>query len=109
MLIIRRDSAFMYGNSSVNYGEIKLDAANIELDLNNSTVYAVGVPDSVGDIVGKPVFNDGGSEYEAANMRYNFKSQKGYITNVVTQQGEGYLTGGRTKKDADGAYFTQDG
>ncbi len=109
MLIVRRDSAFMYGNSSVNYGEIKLDAANIELDLNNSTVYAVGVPDSIGDIVGKPVFNDGGSEYEASTMRYNFKSQKGFITNVVTEQGEGYLTGGQTKKDADGAYFTQDG
>lgn len=109
MLILRRDSAFMYGNSSVNYGEIKLDAANIEFDLNNSTVYAVGVPDSVGDIVGKPVFNDGGSKYEASTMRYNFKSQKGFITNVVTEQGEGYLTGGQTKKDADGAYFTQNG
>ena len=29
-------------------------------------------------------------------MRYNFGTQKGYIQNVVTQQGEGYLTGGTT-------------
>lgn len=109
MLIVRRDSAFMYGNSSVGYGDIKLAAANIELDLNNSTVYAVGVPDSTGEVIGKPVFNDGGSEYEAGTMRYNFKSLKGYITNVVTQQGEGYLTGGRTKKDANDDYYIQDG
>ncbi len=109
MVIIRRDSAFMYGNSSVKYGDIKLDAANIELDLNNSTVYAVGVPDSTGELTGKPVFNDGGSEYEAKTMRYNFKSEKGFITNVVTQQGEGYLTGGQTKKDENDDYFIKDG
>ena len=30
-------------------------------------------------------------------MRYNFGS-KGYITNVITQQGEGFVTAGLTKK-----------
>ena len=109
MVIIRRDSAFMYGSSSVQYGDIKLDAANIELDLANSTVYAVGVPDSLGETIGKPVFNEGGSEYEAGTMRYNFKTQKGFITNVVTQQGEGYLTGGQTKKDENGDYYIKNG
>lgn len=109
MVIVRRDSAFMYGNSSVQYGDIKLNAANIELDLNNSTVYAVGVPDSTGEVTGKPVFNEGGTEYEAGTMRYNFKTEKGFITNVVTQQGEGYLTGGMTKKDDDGAFYIKDG
>ena len=109
MVIIRRDSAFMYGSSSVQYGDIKLDAANIELDLANSTVYAVGVPDSLGETIGKPVFNEGGSEYEAGTMRYNFKTQKGFVTNVVTQQGEGYLTGGQTKKDENGDYYIKNG
>lgn len=109
MIIVRRDSAFMYGNSSVTYGEIKLDAANIDIDLNNSTVYAVGVPDSTGEVTGKPVFNESGTEYEAGTMRYNFKTSKGYITNVITQQGEGYLTGGVTKKNEDDSYFIKDG
>jgi len=31
-------------------------------------------------------------------MRYNFGTKKGYITDVITQQGEGYVTAGRTKK-----------
>jgi len=109
MVIIRRDSAFMYGSSSVQYGDIKLDAANIELDLRNSTVYAVGVPDSTGEMTGKPVFNEGGDEYEAGTMRYNFKTEKGFITNVVTQQGEGFLTGGETKKDENGDYYIRNG
>ena len=109
MIIVRRDSAFMFGSSSVSYGNIKLDAANIDLDLNNSTVYAVGVTDSLGEVTGSPVFNEGGTEYEAKTMRYNFKTEKGYITNVVTQQGEGYLTGGKTKKDDEGNYYIENG
>jgi hypothetical protein len=32
-------------------------------------------------------------------MRYNFNTKKGYITDVITQQGEGYVTAGRTKED----------
>lgn len=109
MIIIRRDSAFMYGSSSVRYGDIQLEAANIDLDLNNSTVYAVGVPDSLGELQGKPVFNEGGTTYEAKTMRYNFSTEKGYITDVVTQQGEGYLTGGKTKKDSIGNYYIENG
>ncbi len=109
MVIIRRDSAFMYGNGNVSYGNINLKAANIEMSLGDNTVYAVGVPDSLGDIQGSPVFKEGDDEYEAATMRYNFKSEKGYITNVVTQQGEGYLTGGITKKEDNGDFYIANG
>ncbi|MDE6206560.1 MAG: LPS-assembly protein LptD [Muribaculaceae bacterium] len=109
MLIIGRDSAFMYGSGSVKYGDISLEAAKIEMDLNDNTVFAVGVPDSTGATIGKPIFTEKGTDYEAATMRYNFKSEKGYITNVVTQQGEGYLTGGTTKKDIGDEFYIQDG
>ena len=86
MVIIRRDSAFMFGNGAVQYGDIKLDAAEIQMDLNDNTVFAVGRLDTTGEVIGRPVFNDKGTGYEASTMRYNFKSEKGYITNVVTQQ-----------------------
>lgn len=109
MLLIRRDSAFMYGQSSVTYGNIKLDAAEIEMDLRDNTVFAIGREDTIGEIVGKPVFNDNGTDYEAETMRYNFKSQKGIIRNVVTQQGEGYLTGGTSKKDTANVFYIKDG
>lgn len=98
MLIIGRDSAFMYGKSIVNYGNISLEAAIIRMNLRDNTVFAVGRTDSSGTVEGKPVFLENGTQYEAASMRYNFKTEKGYIQNVVTQQGEGYLTGGTTKR-----------
>ena len=79
------------------------------MNLGDNTVYAVGRPDSVGEVQGSPVFHEGGSDYEAATMRYNFKTSKGLIQNVVTQQGEGYLTGGLTKKDVDDSYYIKNG
>lgn len=109
MLIIRRDSAFMYGNSEVTYGDIKLESANITMDLNGNTVYAVGVPDTAGEIQGRPVFNQGNDSYEAGTMRYNFRTQKGYITDVVTEQGEGYVTGHDAKRDSAGNIYLVNG
>lgn len=106
MLIIRRDSAFMFGDARVTYGEISLDAAEIQMDMRNNTVFALGRPDSTGEIQGKPVFTESGTDYTAETMRYNFESSKGYINNIITQQGEGYLTGGVTKMaDQDNFYF----
>ncbi|MCM1520543.1 MAG: hypothetical protein NC098_07125 [Lachnoclostridium sp.] len=109
LVLVRSDSAFMYGESNVTYGNIHLDAANINIDLKSNTVFAVGAVDSVGDVIGSPIFDDNGTTYEAKTMRYNFGSGYGYITDVITQQGEGYLTGGKTKKIDENMFYSQDG
>lgn len=109
MVLIGQNNAYLYGDSKVTYGDIQLDAARIDLDMDSSTVYAVGVPDSIGEIQGTPVFSDRGTSYKSKNMRYNFKSEKGYITDVITEQGEGYLTGGQSKKVGDNVFFIQNG
>ena len=109
MVLIGRNTAFMYGDSKVSYGNIKLDAEQIEMNLDNNTVYAMGGVDSVGDLFGTPVFEDNGTSYEAKTMHYNFKTEYGYITDVITQQGEGYLTGGQTKKIDENTFYVQHG
>lgn len=101
--------AFLYGKSVVNYQDIQLDAEHIELSLENNTVYAVGRTDSLGQTTGKPIYKDASGEYESETMSYNFKSKRGYITNVITEQGEGYLTGGRTKKTEDDVLYMENG
>lgn len=109
MVMIGRNSMFMYGDAKVDYEDLKLNAAEIELNLDKNEVYAVGVPDSVGEKVGNPVFDQGGASYEATDMRYNFKTKRGIITDVITQQGEGFLTGGTTKKTEDDYYYIENG
>ena len=103
------NNAFLFGESNVEYGQFNLKAQEIRLELDQSTVYARGATDSIGNLFGNPVFKDGGEEYESKQMTYNFKTERGYITDVISEQGEGYLTGGASKKMEDGSFFVQDG
>ncbi len=101
--------AELYGDAEVYYGNISLKAAYIRMRLDSNTIYAKGVIDSTGTMQGKPKFKEGNEEYEAKEMRYNFKTKKGIISGTVTQQGEGYVTAKRTKKVSDDEFCLQGG
>lgn len=90
--------AYLFGDADVKYQTIGLQAEKIEMNMDSSLVFAKFGLDSIGDEFGYPLFKDGDQEYESKTMRYNFNTRKGYITDVITQQGEGYVTAGRTKK-----------
>ena len=109
LVMIGRNSIYLYGDAEITYGDMKLTAAEVWMDMATSNVHAAGVPDSTGTEVGTPVFTDKSGEYESHTMEYNFKSQRGFITDVITEQGEGYITGGRTKKMENGEYYLADG
>lgn len=93
--------AYLYGEGNVKYQQIELQSELIEMNMDSSLVFAKFGLDSVGQEFGFPLFKDGDQQYESKTMRYNFGSKKGYITDVITQQGEGYVTAGLTKKMTD--------
>lgn len=97
----------LYGDAKVTYGTIELEADQIEIDYANSTITAHGVLDSLGRSVGFPVFKDGGKVYETKNMIYNFKTKRARITEVVTQEGDGFLHGESVYKNDKNELFTR--
>lgn len=101
--------AHLYGEGKVNYQNIELTSAIISMNMDSSTVYARGVTDTTGVESGKPVFKDGDTPYESKTMRYNFKTKKGFINNIVTQQGEGYVTSEEGKKGANDEIYMRHG
>lgn len=105
--------AFLYGGSTVTYDDIELNAHEIQMSLDSSLVHANGIKDTASQnprkLIGAPIFKDKSGEYETRTMSYNFKTAKGYITDVTTQQGDGYVTGGTTKKMPDNDIFLEDG
>lgn len=101
--------AHLYGDGKVNYEKIELTSAVITMNMDSSTVYARGLVDSTGTENGKPVFKDGDTPYESKEMRYNFKSKRGFIHSIVTQQGEGYVTSEESKKGADDEIYMRHG
>ena len=100
---------YLYKDARVTYLDMELTADYIEFDMTNNEVFAKGMPDSTGKIVGKPVFKDADQEMEAQQLRYNFKTQKGFIEAVVTQQEGGYLHAEKTKKDEKGHIHLKNG
>jgi hypothetical protein len=100
---------FLYNQSRVTYQQIELTAYFIELDLETKEVYAEGIEDSTGMLDQKPIFKDGTEEYESKTLRYNFETEKGIITDVVTKQGEGFVHSDRTKKISKEAFILKKG
>lgn len=99
LVMLGDGTAFLHGKSVVQYKTMELDAEFIRVRSDSSTIYAVGVYDSLRDEwIGKPVFKEGKDSYESGEITYNIKTQKGFIRNVVTQQGEGYVIADKTKK-----------
>ncbi|MBN2683173.1 MAG: LPS-assembly protein LptD [Bacteroidales bacterium] len=81
----------LYGDAYIIYGTMELNAEYIEVDLKNSILYAYGIEDSTGNVVGKPHFKETNEEFTADTIKYNIKTKIGKIKNVMTQQGEGFL------------------
>jgi len=101
--------ARLYGTGNVKYGKLNLDAGYIQMDMDSSLLSAIGRPDSVGKIIETPVFKDESGEFKSKGLKYNFKSKKGLISQVVTQQGEGWVVSGTTKKMTDDVMCMIDG
>lgn len=104
------NKVYLYKKAWFEYGQMRLDADRIVIDWKNSELYASGVTDSVGTISGNPFFKDGNSVYEIRKeMRYNFKTQKAIIKDVVTEQQDGILRGTTIKKSSDGSIYMDHG
>ena len=102
--------AHLYGDSKVKYQNMDLASDKIYMSLDSSLVHATGSKDTTtNELVGTPVFKMGNDEYQSDTMAFNFKTKKGLISSVYTQQEEGFLTSELSKRGANGEMFLQHG
>lgn len=100
---------YFFGSSEVKYQTMSIEANYLKIVSDSSEVYAQYVLDSLGQPTAKPKFADGDQKFESTTMKYNFKTGQGFITDVTTQQGEGYLTATQTKRLKDNTMYLKDG
>lgn len=100
---------FLHKGGTVKYIRTELKADSISLNMGANTVYASGKRDTAGGYTGKPVFKDGAQEFESLDLKYNFKTGKAYVKEIITQQGEGYIQGRLTKRMSDSIYCVKEG
>ena len=100
--------AYLYGSATVKYINMELDAAKITMNMDSSMVHAEGRRDSTGAVAeGAPVYKQGSDTYNSERMSFNFKTKKGFISNVATTQGNGFLNSESSKRTDDGTLYMQ--
>ena len=89
-----RRMVYYYGETTVKYQDMQLTANYMVYDMNEGTVYASGVYDSLEGVWnGRPVMTQGRQTFNMEEVRYNFNSHKARITNMITNDTEGILHG----------------
>ncbi len=109
MVMLKTNLIYLFGDGEVNFQDKGLKASFMRLNADSSVVFARYIVDSLGRADHYPVFNEGSTEYQAKTMNYSFRTGKGYISGVVTKQGEGYVTASQTKKMPDNTMYMCDG
>ncbi len=101
---------YYYGDVVVRYGNLKLTADFMEYDMLTGTVHAKGRLDTLSNqIIGMPTMTEGNATYKMKELKYNFKTRKAIISNMVTQQDEGLLQGNNIKMMPDKSINITDG
>ncbi|MBQ8701553.1 MAG: LPS-assembly protein LptD [Prevotella sp.] len=101
--------AYLFGSSKVKYSNMDLSSEKVYMSLDSNLVHATGSADSTGALSGTPIFKMGSDTYESDTMAFNFKTKRGLISNVYTQQEDGFLKSERSKRDSTGYLYLKHG
>lgn len=96
---VKEKMIYLYGNAIVHYKNMEIKASMISIDFADNIMFAVFSVDSLGNRNGIPHFKDDKDEMVTDSMRYNFKTKKGIIYGLVTEQADGLVYGEIVKKD----------
>ncbi len=103
--------AYLFGQSKVQYENMDLEAEKVDMSMEKNMVHATGAwADSTEtELMGTPVFQMGQDSYESDTMSFNFKTKKGLIRNVTTQQQDGFMTSTLSKRNGEGDIYLRKG
>ncbi len=103
--------AYLFGDSKVQYQNMDLQAENIDMSMQKTMVHATGVwSDSTqSSLTGTPVFVMGKDTYESDTITFNYKTKKGLIRNVVTEQDDGFMRSELSKRLPNGEIYLRHG
>lgn len=106
---VKRSTIFLYGDAHVDYGDISMDAAVMEIDYSKSLVCSYADQDSTGNYVGIPYFKDGENEVQALEMCYNYRTKRAKISKIYLEQDEWKTQGESVLMDEENNIYIEDG
>ena len=100
---------FLYNKAKIDYDKMKLESGFMTVNFDTKTLFAEGVKDSTDTITQSPIFKEGNAEYKSKELKYNFDTKQGLISNVFTKESDGYLHGEKVKKKDDRTMYISSG
>jgi len=105
---------YIYGTGELNYKQTKLKGGKINVDFESNDLEAEGIIDtsdttSVNGLAQTPVLSEGAENYEGTKLKYNFKTQKGFISAAKNAKEGSRYEGAAVKKVDRDTYFVKEG
>lgn len=95
---------------NINYQNRKLDAFKVRVEFENNTFNAEPSYNiETKKYLGIPKFNEAGEEYSGAKIQYNYRTNKGLISQGETELGEGFYYGEKIKRINETDFFISNG
>ncbi len=102
---VKNKMIYIYGNGSIKFQNTEVVGAKISYDWEKNNITAESMKDSSGNEYGKPVMKDGDKSYDASKFSYNFKTKKGKVYEVVTEEGGAIVHLQEGKRTNDSSWF----
>ena len=104
---------YIYGTGDLQYKDTDLKGGKILVNYETSDLEAFGIADTADTAKTKlkqtPVLKEGTEQYEGSRLRYNFKTQRGFISMAKNQEQNSRYEGDKVNKVDKNTYFIEDG
>jgi len=107
--LLKEEIQYLYGGAIVKYQDIELTADFMEFNMQTNVLFACALRDSTGKRTGLPYFKQGEEKFRADTIWYNFKTKKGRIIGMKTEQDGGFLHSEITKRLEDKSICIKNG
>lgn len=105
---LKEKKIILYGSAIVKYKDMEIQAEIITINFETNIMEAEPSVDSTGKEKGIPFFKDSQNEMKAKRIRYDFKTKKGVIYDLITEVSDGIVYGDKVKKDQwDNMYISK--
>jgi lipopolysaccharide assembly outer membrane protein LptD (OstA) len=110
---VKEKKMYLHGSSELKYKQTDLKSDKIFIDYNTSDLEAFGRADTSDTakvkLRGSPQLKEGNDTYEGKSIRYNFKTQRGFISFAKNREQDQRYEGEKVKKVDKSTYFIEDG
>ena len=108
--ILKTKDVYIYNEAKVDYEKMKLQSGFMTVNFDTKLLLAEGIKDSLEKQNPQyPIFKEGNQQYNSKQLKYNFDTKQGVISNVFTKESDGYLHGEKVKKVDDETMFISSG